>query len=88
MVSNIWLCEHNTMNNVPHVELPTYASYAPTPYVTDLCFIGCYAQCYRSLSCLVLKLTSHDITLYLYTYATCKYYVINNVLLARSHVKA
>jgi len=42
-VSNIWICEPDTMSHVSLVEPPTNASYPLTSDVTDLHFIGCYA---------------------------------------------
>jgi len=57
-VSNIWICEAGIMKHVSLRKSPTYASYALTPDVSNLRFIGRYTYVIvilRSIHCLVLK---------------------------------
>ena len=68
------------MDNVPLIKPHTYASYALSPYMTNLCFIGCYAYCHyycteHQLSCLELTCMIF-ITLLCIRSATTMMYVI------------
>ena len=78
------------MDYVLNIKPPSYVSYAPTPDVTDLRFIDVIPMVIvilLNINCLVQKLTSHDITLYLCVCAMCNNDVISSVLLSRSPVK-